>query len=79
MRILKFLATVFSLYAINSQINLLAKKELLTIHLQSDINSTIKAQDQIRESFGKFSIESPELYDGNHQDFEHIEIVKDEE
>ena len=79
MRILKFMATALSLYAINSQIKLLAKKELFTIHLRSDINSTIRAKDQIRKSFGKYSIESPELYDRNHQDFEHIQIVKDKE
>lgn len=79
MRILKFMATIIGLYAINSQINLLAKKELLIIHLQSDINSTIKAQNQIRESFGKYSIESPALNVGNHQDFEHIQIVNDKE
>ena len=77
MRTLLFLAAFFCYYTAATHSKLLAKTDSSTIHLQSDINSTLKATDQIRESFGKYSIESPELYDGNHQDFEHIQIIED--
>jgi len=55
------------------------KAEPKEIRLTSNISSDLSATDQIRNVFGKYSIESPELYDGNHQSFEHIKIVKDKD
>ena len=50
----------------------------LPISLSAEMNAS-GALDQIRKAFGKYSIESPELYENNHQGFEHIQLLKDEE
>ena len=34
---------------------------------------------QVQKAFGKYSIETPEIFNGNHRDFEHIKLVKDSE
>ena len=56
------------------------KSELLSdIELQADINSSLNAIAQVQKAFGKYSIETPEIFSGNHRDFEHIKLVKDSE
>ena len=55
----------------------LASQTSQFIGLEADLNSSLSALDQIRKSFGKYSIESPELFEGNHQGFEHIKIQDD--
>ena len=47
------------------------------LELVADKNSSLNATDQIRKVFGKYSIESPDLFEGNHQDFEHIQMQTD--
>ena len=56
------------------------KAEILSdIQLQADINSSLNAIAQVQKAFGKYSIETPEIFNGNHRDFEHIKLVKDSE
>ena len=56
------------------------KAEILSdIELQADINSSLNAIAQVQKAFGKYSIETPEIFNGNHRDFEHIKLVKDSE
>ena len=38
-----------------------------------------KAIPQIQAAFGKYSIETPETYEGNHRTFEHLAVEKDKE
>jgi hypothetical protein len=54
-------------------------KILGEIKLQADITSGKKAIPQVQAAFGKYSIESPELFEGNHRDFEHLTVEKDKE
>ena len=49
------------------------------IKLQADLTSGKKAIPQVQAAFGKYSIESPELFEGNHRDFEHLTVEKDKE
>ena len=49
-----------------------------SIYLQAEINAST-AKEQIRKAFGKYSIESPELFENNHQGFEHIQVKNDRE
>ena len=56
-----------------------SKANLSEIKLRPDSPSTISASDQIKNVFGKYSVESPLLQDWKDQDFEHIKIVKDNE
>ena len=39
----------------------------------------IKAVLQIQEAFGKYSIETPQIFNGHSKDFEHIKLVNDSE
>ena len=48
------------------------------IELHPNHRSTKSAIEQVQKVFGKYSIESPGLFSGNHQGFEHIQIIKDE-
>jgi len=54
-------------------------KVLSEIKLQADLTSEKKAIPQVQAAFGKYSIESPELFEGNHRDFEHLTVKKDKE
>jgi len=54
-------------------------KVLSEIKLQADLTSGKKAIPQVQAAFGKYSIESPELFEGNHRDFEHLTVKKDKE
>jgi hypothetical protein len=54
-------------------------KILGEIKLQADLTSGKKAIPQVQAAFGKYSIESPELFEGNHRDFEHLTVKKDKE
>ena len=49
------------------------------IELHPNHRSTKSAIEQVQKVFGKYSIESPGLFSGNHQDFEHIQIIKDDQ
>ena len=55
------------------------KSEFAEIKLIANKDTGLSAMDQIRKAFGKYSIESPDLFEGNHQDFVHIKIQKDPE
>ena len=52
-------------------------KVLSEIKLQADLTSGKKAIPQVQAAFGKYSIETPETFKGNHQDFEHLVVEKD--
>tara|TARA_B100000902_G_scaffold357992_1_gene372797 strand:- start:686 stop:1558 length:873 start_codon:yes stop_codon:yes gene_type:complete len=52
-------------------------KVLREIKLQADLTSEKKAIPQVQAAFGKYSIETPELFEGNHRDFEHLVVEKD--
>jgi len=54
-------------------------KVLSEIKLQADLTSGKKAIPQVQVAFGKHSIESPETFKQNHQDFEHLVVEKDKE
>jgi hypothetical protein len=54
-------------------------KVLSEIKLQANLTSGRKAIPQVQAAFGKYSIESPELFEGNHPDFEHLTVKKDKE
>ena len=49
------------------------------IELHPNHRSTKSAIEQVQKVFGKYSIESPGLFSGNHQGFEHIQIIKDDQ
>ena len=55
------------------------ESEFAEIKLIANKDTRASAMDQIRKAFGKYSIESPDLFEGNHQDFVHIRIQKDPE
>ena len=44
-------------------------KVLSEIKLQADLTSEKKAIPQVQAAFGKYSIETPETFKQNHQDF----------
>ena len=54
-------------------------KVLSEIKLQADLTSEKKAIPQVQAAFGKYSIETPETFKQNHQDFEHLVVEKDKE
>jgi hypothetical protein len=54
-------------------------KVLSEIKLQADLTSGKKAIPQVQAAFGKYSIETPETFKGNHQDFEHLTVGEDKE
>ena len=70
------IAIILALASLQSNQSLASQTDQ-SIGLEADLNSSLSALDQIRKSFGKYSIESPELFEGNHQGFEHIKIQGD--
>ena len=50
-----------------------------TVELQATLESNFNAVDQIKASFGKYSIEAPDLLKNNPGQSERIQIVRDKE
>ena len=50
---------------------------LSEVLLRADIDSGKKAVAQVQAVFGKYSIETPESFQGNHAGFEHLKIEED--
>ena len=71
------IAFILGLASLLNNPSLASQTSSQSIDLEADLNSSLSALDQIRKSFGKYSIESPELFEGNHQGFEHIKIQGD--
>ena len=55
------------------------KEPVITKEIKLKAELGIKAILQVQKVFGKYSIETPQRFKRNHQEFEHIEIVKDKE
>ena len=55
------------------------KEPVITKEIKLKAEPGIKAILQVQKVFGKYSIETPQIFKRNHQEFEHIEIVKDKE
>jgi len=55
------------------------KEPVITKEIKLKAEPGIKAILQVQQAFGKYSIETPQIFKRNHQEFEHIEIVKDKE
>ena len=76
---LMFLSLTFFFALLSGQEKQEPETGFAEITLGADLNSSLSAMDQIRSAFGKLSIESPDLFEGNHRGFQHIQMQTDPE
>ena len=69
------LCTVLSLTLSASE----KKEPVITEEIKLKAKTGTKAILQVQKAFGKYSIETPKIFKGNDKEFEHIQIVKDNE
>lgn len=55
------------------------KEPVITEEIKLKAKTGTKAILQVQKAFGKYSIETPKIFKGNDKEFEHIQIVKDNE